>query len=153
MENTEQQIEHYLLPYNEALSNLVQELRSCIKEQTQPSIELVFDTYNSLNIGYGFTEKAWDCYCGIIVYRKHLNLSFPSGATLTDPEGILQGKGAKVRHLKIKSLADIKEPLVSAILGEARTNAFSALADPPSSTTCRTVIKESSGKKRRPTRK
>lgn len=151
MDNTEQQIENFLLPFDDELTTLVQQLRVYLKKQTKPTVEMAFDSYNSVNIGYGFTEKAWDCFCGIIVYSKHLNLSFPAGSSLTDPKGLLQGTGSKVRHIRIDKLDDIKQPAVLKILKEARDNSLALILDKSiDQNQIKTVIKPASANKRRP---
>ena len=37
---------------------------------------------------------------------KWVNLGFYQGVGLADPEGLLEGTGAKMRHVKIRSLDD-----------------------------------------------
>ena len=129
METTEQKIAACLASYDAAVSSFAQALRAYLKQQTKPAFELAGVSAQSFNIGYGFTTKSWDCYCAIIVYRKHINLSFPSGASLSDPEGLLHGTGSRIRHLKIKELNDVQAPAVAKLLTEARTNAFAAVED------------------------
>ena len=80
MGSEEQQIEGFLEFFNSEIASLAQNLRTHLKKECKPSFELVGDSTISLNIGYGFTEKAWDCFCAIIIYSKHINISFPSGA-------------------------------------------------------------------------
>ena len=89
MNNTEEEIAELLLSFREETRLVAQQRRAYLKKETRPAIEMVLDSYNSLNIGYGFTKRPWDCYCGIIVYSKHINISFPSGALLTDPGKLL----------------------------------------------------------------
>ena len=96
---------------------------------TKPAFELAGNSAQSFNIGYGFTTTAWDCSCAIIVYKKHINISLPSGVALTDPEGLLHGSGSRVRPLKIKELKDIQGVAVRALLKEARMNALEAGGD------------------------
>ena len=99
LDNAEQQIEHFILPFSREIRELAQQLRDYLKHETKPTVEIVGDSTISVNIGYGYTEKAWDCYCAIIVYSKHINISFPSGAILHDPKGFLQGTGKRIRHM------------------------------------------------------
>lgn len=151
MQNTEEQIAHYLFPFKHELQILAQQLREYLKKETKPTTELIGDSTISLNIGYGFTEKAWDCYCAIIVYSKHINISLPSGAILSDPEGLLQGTGKRVRHIKIKSLEDAKTPAAKKILLEARDNALALLEEQPKGKyPVKTIIKNIAGVKKRP---
>ena len=114
----------FLTSYSAEIASFAQSLRAYLKRETKPAFELAGDSAQSFNIGYGFTTKSWDCYCAIIVYRKHINISFPSGASLTDPEELLHGTGSRIRHLKIRELKDLKTPAVRKLLAEARKNAF-----------------------------
>lgn len=151
MDNPELQIARFLAPFKPEIQTLTQQLRDYLKEKTQPTTELVGDSTISVNIGYGFTAKAWDCYCAIIVYSKHINLSFPSGTSLSDPHSLLQGSGKRIRHFKVKSFEDVQTPELMAILKEARENAFSLLGkNTGKSVPLRTIIKPISGIKKRP---
>lgn len=151
MNDTEQQIKKFLEPFNNEIISLAIQLRDFIKEETKPSTELVGDSTISLNIGYGFTEKAWDCFCAIIVYSKHINISFPSGAFLSDPHGLLQGTGKKIRHIRISNLSDVKAPAVKGFLLEARNRSIDLLSESPiEKDIIRTIIKPISGIKKRP---
>lgn len=129
MKTAEQKIAACLAEYDSEMTSFAQALRVYLKQKTKPSFELAGVSAQSFNIGYGFTTKAWDCYCAIIVYRKHINLSLPSGASLSDPEGLLHGTGSRIRHLKIKELKDVQTPAVTMLLTEARANAFAAVED------------------------
>lgn len=147
----EYQIENYLLPFDKKLAKLTQDLRQFLKEKTEPKYELVADSTNSLNIGYSFTEKAWDCYCAIIVYSKHINLSFPSGAFLPDPTGILLGAGKRVRHLKVTEVDDLQEAEVLNLILEARKMAFeNSGIQKEEIKEIQTIIKPIKGIKKRP---
>jgi SOS response regulatory protein OraA/RecX len=117
------------VPCPEAIRSFAQELREYLKKETAPAFELVGASAKSFNIGYGFTTTAWNCCCAIIIYRKHINISFPSGAVLSDPEELLHGTGTRVRHLKIQQLRDMKTPAVKNLLKQARKNALNALED------------------------
>lgn len=150
MIDTEQQIKKFLEPFNNEIISLAIQLRDFIKEETKPSTELVGDSTISLNIGYGFTEKAWDCFCAIIVYSRHINISFPSGAFLSDPQGLLQGTGKKIRHIRISNISDVKTPAVKGILLEARNRSMNLLSENPiERDNIRTIIKPISGIKKR----
>lgn len=153
MNDTEQQVRKFLEPFNNEIISLTLRLRDFLKEETKPTIELVGDSTISLNIGYGFTEKAWDCFCAIIVYSKHINISFPAGAFLSDPQGLLQGTGKKIRHIRINELNDIKTHAVKSLLLEARNRAIDLATEKPMKKgNIETIIKPISGIKKRPKR-
>ena len=151
MNDTEQQIKSFLEPFNNEIISLTLQLREFLKEETKPTIELVGDSTISLNIGYGFTEKAWDCFCAIIVYSQHINISFPSGAFLSDPQGLLQGTGKKIRHIRINELDDIKTKAVKDLLLEAKNRAIDLTTEElMKKDNIETIIKPISGIKKRP---
>jgi len=152
MTNSEQQIAEFLAAFDPEIGALAQQLRKFLRKQTKPTMELVGDSTISVNIGYGFSPKAWDCYVAIIVYSKHINLSFPSGATLADPKGLLQGTGARIRHIRVGTLKDAQAPDVIDLLANARDIALAA-ADKPTKNNAgiKTMIKKIKVKKRRPT--
>lgn len=129
METAEQRIAACLTSYSAEIISFAQALRVYLKQETKPAFELAGASAQSFNIGYGFTTKAWDCYCAIIVYRKHINISLPSGASLSDPEELLHGTGSRIRHLKIRELKDVQTPAVRKLLTEARMNAFEVVED------------------------
>ena len=150
MSDTEQQIATFLDSFNSEIASLAQQLREYLRKETKPTTELVGDSTISLNIGYGFTEKAWDCYCAIIVYSKHINISFPSGTSLSDSEGLLQGTGKKIRHIKIRTLKEAKDAGIKRLLLDARDKAL-ALANEElmQQAKIKTIIKPISGIKKR----
>lgn len=119
----ENQISAYLNPLPDHISELAQNLRAWFRSEYSPTFELVAESTMSVNIGYGFTRKAWDCFAAIIIYKNHINISLPSGAGLSDPHGILHGTGKRIRHIKIKRLEELMADEVTAILEEARNNA------------------------------
>jgi hypothetical protein len=47
-------------------------------------------------------------FCGVFAYREHVSVEFGSGAHITDTFGHLEGLGKGRRHVKLKSINDIK---------------------------------------------
>ena len=48
-------------------------------------------------------------FCYIKAFKNHVNFGFWRGAELPDPEGILEGSGSKMRHVKISGTDDIRK--------------------------------------------
>ncbi len=59
---------------------------------------------------------------GIFVYSGHISIEFSFGAELTDPEKILEGKGKKRRHIKIRKAQDIHDKQVKNFIASAMNN-------------------------------
>ncbi|MBT8297361.1 MAG: DUF1801 domain-containing protein [Maribacter sp.] len=81
--------------------------------------EVVFEHYPKVEekIMYGgiiFIFK--EGFCGVFVYRNHVSFEFSNGYKFEDPENLLEGKGKYRRHLKFKSIEDIKTKTVDYFL-------------------------------------
>src|SRR5438876_4651393 len=67
--------------------------------------------------------------CVFVLGKEHLSLAFLRGAKLSDREKLLEGAGKGVRHVKLRSVADVKRPGVKKLITEA---AKLNKKDPPS---------------------
>lgn len=52
-------------------------------------------------------------------YSEHVNLQFYRGARLPDPDGVLEGTGKELRHVKLRHAKDVKTPAVKALVRAA----------------------------------
>lgn len=70
-------------------------------------------------------KKMSEGYCYILPHSNWVNLGFYKGADLIDPSNMLEGTGAKLRHIKIKSLDECDDPeigiLIESALDERKT--------------------------------
>lgn len=46
----------------------------------------------------------------------HVNLGFMKGADMTDPDGLLEGTGKRMRHIKVRNSADLESPEIRALV-------------------------------------
>ncbi len=70
--------------------------------------------------GYGVgPKKMSEHFCYIAPFKKHLNLGFFYGAHLPDPENLLEGIGADLRHVKIRSASDLERPALRQLVERA----------------------------------
>jgi hypothetical protein len=56
-----------------------------------------------------------------MVGKEHVTFAFMRGAALPDPEKLLEGTGKSVRHVKLRSVADVKRPGVKQLIVKAAT--------------------------------
>ncbi|HJS29619.1 MAG TPA: DUF1801 domain-containing protein [Anaerolineales bacterium] len=76
-------------------------------------------------IGYGVgPKKMTEHYCYIAPQKEYANLGFYYGAVLPDPEGLLEGTGKVLRHVKVRESVEVSGPalrqLVQLALEERR---------------------------------
>ena len=57
--------------------------------------------------------------CCFMVGKEHVTFAFMRGAALPDPEKLLEGTGKGVRHVKLRSVADVRRPGVKKLVLEA----------------------------------
>jgi hypothetical protein len=68
---------------------------------------------------YGKGDRMAGAVCYISVHNDHVNLGFPQGTSLTDREGVLEGTGKGMRHVKIRDEDDVHAGLFSSWVREA----------------------------------
>src|SRR4030095_10665766 len=93
----------FLNPYDRAIRDLALDLRQLVLEEMAPCYENIYDAYNAVAMGYGSSQRLSDGVLHIAVYAKGVNLGFNDGASLDDPLKILEGKGRRIRHIKIRT--------------------------------------------------
>jgi hypothetical protein len=57
--------------------------------------------------------------CGFMTGKEHVTFIFLRGAALPDPEGLLEGTGKSVRHVKVRTVADVRRPGLKRLIVEA----------------------------------
>ncbi len=57
--------------------------------------------------------------CFYMVTKSHVVFGFMRGAMLRDPEKLLEGTGKYLRHVKLRSAAEVRRPGVRALLKDA----------------------------------
>ena len=86
---------------NPELRKVVRGLRSFVKRVVPGAKE----TVNAWGIP---TFEAKDPFCFYMVGKNHLTFGFHYGTSLKDPEGLLEGTGKNIRHVKLRSLEELK---------------------------------------------
>jgi hypothetical protein len=90
-------------------------LRSLIGSTHEGFVEVVWPKQRIASFGVG-PKKMTQHYAYIAVQPSHLNLGFYHGASLEDPEGLLEGKGKELRHIKVRDLAATQNPAIRGLL-------------------------------------
>jgi len=81
-------------------------------------------------LGYSLTGASWDRICYIAHQPKgYINFGFFFGADLPDPAGLIQGEGKRMRHVKIYTLEQAKDPGLTALAKAAWKKAEKDIAE------------------------
>lgn len=142
----------FLAPFDSRITALALATRRLVLEQAPLASELIYDAYNAVATGFGFTGRPSECFIHIAVYAKWVNLGFHRGAELDDPQRLLQGTGRLVRHIRIADPADLENPATRAFVKQAIARAKRPAA-PLSEKSSKSVVRAIYPRKRRPTKK
>ena len=134
--------------FDPAIARLARDARAALRKRFPTAVELVYDGYNTLAIGYSSTEKTSDGIVSLAIYSRGVNLYFIYGRSLPDPEGLLQGNGKQGAFVRLDDLAVLERPDVDALIREAVLDGETPL---PKRGRGRTIVKWVS-KRQRPRR-
>jgi len=113
------QVAGFIAKFDPAIAKLTRSCRSVVRKRYPSAIELVYDNYNALAIGYSPTEKTSEVVFSLAVYARGLNLYFMYGRSLPDPNGLLQGSGTQGAFIRLESVATLDEPKVIDLIQRA----------------------------------
>jgi hypothetical protein len=95
-------------------------LRSLVREVAPDATEQ-FDLPDRL-LAFGFGPpggiRLKSQAIGLIPHSAHVNVQLADGADLNDPAGIVEGTGKRVRHVKCRSVDDVRRPALRSLLEE-----------------------------------
>jgi hypothetical protein len=57
--------------------------------------------------------------CFFMVGKNHVTFGFLRGTSLPDPEGLLEGEGKNLRHVKLHLMDDLSEPALKKLIQAA----------------------------------
>jgi len=90
-------------------------LRALIIEVYPEVVEVPWPKQKIVGYGVG-PKKMSEHFCYIGAFKKHVNLGFYYGADLPDPQGLLEGMGINLRHIKVKNSEEVDQPALRDIL-------------------------------------
>ena len=80
--------------------------------------EIIYETYCISN-AFTFTGKQGQGFIHIATYAAHVNLGFDRGTELDDPDEMLKGTGKLIRHVRLNSVADVRDTSVIDLIAQA----------------------------------
>jgi hypothetical protein len=83
-----------------SVARLARSSRTALRKRFPTAVELVYDNYNALAMGWGPNERASE------IMVSH----FTRGATLPDPRKLLKGSGNRGRHIRLESVSARQRP-------------------------------------------
>jgi hypothetical protein len=115
----EQQLAGFIAKFSPEVAAQAEAILAKMRAPYPTAIQLVYDNYNALAIGFGPTEKTSQAIFSIAVFPRWVSLFFLQGKGLPDPDGILQGSGNVARHVRLTSADKLDEMSVKKLMEEA----------------------------------
>jgi hypothetical protein len=97
-----------------AVADIARALRTTVLEGFPGAIEW-FDPGNGL-LAIGSKRAMRDLLFAIIPHKSHVNLQLADGVDLPDPGGRIEGTGKRIRHVKVRSVADAGAPWLRTVI-------------------------------------
>jgi hypothetical protein len=77
-------------------------LRAAV-ESAMPDVVEQVDFGNGL-LAFGRSRAMRDLLFAIIPHKSHVNLQLADGVDLPNPDGLIEGTGKRIRHVKVRSV-------------------------------------------------
>lgn len=139
------QLATFIAKFDPDNARTIRAVRAALRKRLPAANEIVYDNYNFFVIGYSPTERPSDTIVSLAAAANGVGLSFYRGATLPDPEHVLQGSGSQNRFVRLPSAATLAQPAVAALIAAAVAQSRVPL---PASGRGRLIIQSVSAKQR-----
>lgn len=114
------QLKAFLAKYSPGAAAEARAALTRLRRLVPGAVELVYDNYNALVIGFGPTERASDAIVSLAVFPRWVTLCFiQNGPEIPDPNRLLKGTGNVVRHVRLETAKDLEKPQIRALVEHA----------------------------------
>jgi hypothetical protein len=97
----ERQLDAFLAKYDPEVEAFARRALAKMRKLVPDAIEMVYDNYNWLVIGFSPTERPSEAIFSLVLPPGRVTLCFLQGAGLPDPAKRLQGSGNVVRNIRL----------------------------------------------------
>lgn len=119
MPSAQSQVSTFIAKFSPEVAAQFRKARAEVRALLPRGFELVYDNYNAFGCGYSTTTKNSGVVVSVVAYPRWVTLFFFCGAMLPDPEGILQGSGARIRSVRLDPPDLLKSKAVRMLLKQA----------------------------------
>ena len=118
-------VEKWLANLPSDVQAITRELRAVASRNMPKAHEFIYHDV----IGYPVSESPFDRICYVTPQKKgYVNFGFFFGAGLPDPEKLLNGDGRRLRHVKVWSVKEAKNPALGKLIAATWKEALESIA-------------------------
>ena len=110
--SAEAELASFLAKYTPEIAARAEAILKTMRKRLPHALELVYDNYNALAIGFGPTERTSDAVFSIALYPRWVSLFFLQAKGLEDPDKVLKGSGSVAKHIVLAAASDLDSPPV-----------------------------------------
>ena len=112
-ESAKAQLDSFIAKFTPEGARNIRRALAKMRKRLPGAIELAYDNYNFLVIGFGPTEKPSDAIFSLAAFARGMNLFFLQNAgALPDPQHRLLGNGKVARHVVLENAGTLDQPAI-----------------------------------------
>ena len=112
----EKRLSAFIARYSPEVAAVARAALKKMRVRLPGAIELVYDNYNALAVGFGPSERASEAIFSLAVFPKWVTLCFLQGAKVPDPDNLLNGDGNQVRHIRLVDPELLLSPAIRVLM-------------------------------------
>ncbi|MDB6066820.1 MAG: hypothetical protein JWR26_3028 [Pedosphaera sp.] len=114
------QLDTFIARFTPEIAALGKAALAKMRKRFPGAIQMVYDNYNGLVIGFSPTERPSQAIFSILFLPRYVCLCFlQKGPQIPDPEKLLRGSGNVARNIRLESAAMLDQPAVKALISHA----------------------------------
>jgi len=113
------QFASFLAKYDPKIASLARSALVKMRKRLPGAVELVYDNYNALVIGFCPDLRPSNAIFSVVLYPRYVTLFFLHGAGLPDPHHRLEGTANRVRRITLNSAATLDDPEIVSLMNTA----------------------------------
>jgi hypothetical protein len=122
---TEITVKDYLSKFPPEICSIISALRTAARKNMPGAKEIIYHDA----LGYSTSGSPYDRICYIAPQSKaYVNFGFFFGGGLSDPKQLLIGEGKRLRHVKIRSVEEAKNPALARLIAATWKQAPKSIA-------------------------
>lgn len=113
-------VDQFIQTYSPGVQEVFRYLRNLTRELLPSAEEILYEGWKNVSYGTGESRSDQDLILYIAPFKDSVNLGFFRGAILPNDKQLLKGTGKLLRHVKFKSIGELPEEDIRALIVEAR---------------------------------
>lgn len=119
MASASQQLEAMIDRFAPEIAALARGVLVRVRRMLPGAVEMVYDNAYALVVGFGATDRASEAVVSVVIMPRRVSVCFLWGADLADPDGLLQGTGRQVRHVRVERIGVVDDPKFKRLVRDA----------------------------------